>query len=441
MATRSFLAIMLLMLAVPIGPTNAQTADEEASCPDGLRPEDVPGQGPSCRVPGGWLLRLRDGTRILTHGPDEIPADSRGSIVMPSPVAPRCVDPATQPHAYALYARPIDRPDRYAEVAPQIREMVAKANALLGLESQALGPRAEYKFRCQDGAIVVASALLATPSAATTYYSIAQELHDQGFTDPLAKYWVWHDGSATDQVIAGQASIEDDDRLVPDNANMAGATYAITYTQFGDWGASVMMHEAGHNLGAVQLSAPHTSGGWHCNDGKDVMCYGDGGSESAYTEDACADRFYWDCGHDDYFHPSPAPDNFLASHWNLGSPFNKYFSFNGKSGGDPPPPPPARCAWDLQDGGVGWIALGLVHSYMDYAVPPACRAQPFLLEATSHGADFDVDWFQGSRPLRSDRHRGPESGAVPLGADNAHIFPSQGLMPTFRLRAGDSLNG
>jgi hypothetical protein len=78
------------------------------------------------------------------------------------------------------------------------------------------------------------------------------------------------------------------------------------------------LHEAGHNLGAVQRLAPHSDGGGHCWDNFDIMCY-------PYTEFApqsavrpCADTEPppFDCKQDDYFSPNPAPGSYLATRWN-----------------------------------------------------------------------------------------------------------------------------
>lgn len=51
---------------------------------------DVPGQGPSCPVPGGWEVILDDGTRLLTHGPDPArePAGIAGALLGIAPPAP-----------------------------------------------------------------------------------------------------------------------------------------------------------------------------------------------------------------------------------------------------------------------------------------------------------------------------------------------------------------
>ncbi|MBI4392357.1 MAG: hypothetical protein HY556_00970 [Euryarchaeota archaeon] len=92
--------------------------------------------------------------------------------------------------------------------------------------------------------------------------------------------------------------------------------YGITYG-FSDY--TIMMHENGHNLGAVQLTAPDSSGGWHCNDGLDIMCYSDGGSNSTYTTSTCTDRKHFDCSHDSYFRPGASGNNYIATHWNIGN--------------------------------------------------------------------------------------------------------------------------
>jgi hypothetical protein len=90
-----------------------------------------------------------------------------------------------------------------------------------------------------------------------------------------------------------------------------------------DWQPTVMLHEITHNLGGVQQSAAHSTPFAHCWDGSDVMCYSDGSSGSQpYTTGVCpiiagAIPQTYDCGHDDYFNPDPAPGTYLATHWNV----------------------------------------------------------------------------------------------------------------------------
>ena len=73
-----------------------------------------------------------------------------------------------------------------------------------------------------------------------------------------------------------------------------------------------------HNLGGVQNSSPHASGGFHCIDEFDVMCYSDypitPRCSSAAPSEQQEERF--DCGHDDYFSTSPAAGSYLDTHWN-----------------------------------------------------------------------------------------------------------------------------
>jgi hypothetical protein len=79
-----------------------------------------------------------------------------------------------------------------------------------------------------------------------------------------------------------------------------------------------------HTLGAVQPSAPHFSGGAHCYELYDVMCY--------TPMDGTPDVFLrtcdivseppnpgkpLDCGSDDYFNASPATGSYLDTHWDL----------------------------------------------------------------------------------------------------------------------------
>ncbi len=128
----------------------------------------------------------------------------------------------------------------------------------------------------------------------------------------------------------GQGSIYGDDRPDP-NQNLNNASTGVhKYAMINfvpAWGVSslalILGHETGHNLGNVQLSAPHSSGGYHCYDEYDLMCYNDGGSyfqNGGSLQYLCADPLGTgaesDCGHDDYFNASPPGGSYLATHWN-----------------------------------------------------------------------------------------------------------------------------
>jgi hypothetical protein len=81
---------------------------------------------------------------------------------------------------------------------------------------------------------------------------------------------------------------------------------------------AAVLHEIGHLLGAVQLTAPHSTGAGHCTDGWDVMCYADGGPNDQMTYPCPGDSGHaaFDCNHDDYFNPAPAAWSYLGTHWN-----------------------------------------------------------------------------------------------------------------------------
>jgi len=108
------------------------------------------------------------------------------------------------------------------------------------------------------------------------------------------------------------------------DAPAAGGLSAVvlapyTYPQdYGLFAAVAVMHELGHTMGAVDNTAPHSTGEGHCNDGvsTDVMCYDDGG-QGPFV-DACGSASeqpvgaFFDCNQDDYFNVNPAPDSFLG---------------------------------------------------------------------------------------------------------------------------------
>lgn len=314
------------MLAA-VGPAAGQESPESPPC-DGF--QIVPGQGPSCPVLGGWEVILRDGSRVLTHGPDAPPSEGLPPpLVVNGPSGPpACATGASgEGHGRAVYAVPFDKTDRWAGMQHEIRRMVNTTNSLLRQEASEFGRTMSYRMLCDaDGLVEVIHAVLPTASASTSFSTIVSDLREMGHTHPDAKYWVWYDGSMSG--IGGQGFVHRDSRLIASNANNVGNDFGITYGYTGSVGAKIMMHENGHNNGAVQPDAPYQSGGFHCNDGLDVMCYADGGSNSSYTSDRCGGFERWDCGKDSYFNPAPATGTYLATHWNIASHLNRFLSFD-----------------------------------------------------------------------------------------------------------------
>lgn len=286
----------------------------------------MPGQGPSCPAPGGWSVRLDSGRVLHTHGPDRIAPDTAAwGETYPSKM-PTCSDGSAQ-HVLLVYARPSDRADRYDSLKASLRSMVNLTNGALWREASVFNETMHYKFRCDAGSLVtVARENMPFANADADFSRIASVLDSRGYNSSVAKYLVFYDGPGKNGV-TGQGNVHADDRLVESNANNGGGDFAVVYGYLGQDGAFLAMHELGHNLGAVQNSAPNSSGGYHCNDGRDTMCYDDGGPKSAYTSGVCTAREVYDCNYDDYFNPRPPPGSYLATHWNVGGRLNAYFAF------------------------------------------------------------------------------------------------------------------
>ena len=87
------------------------------------------------------------------------------------------------------------------------------------------------------------------------------------------------------------------------------------------WNAFSAVHEIMHVLGAVQASAPNSTGNGHCNDGIDPLCYSDGGPNSTQKL-VCPSTPYrpgglLDCNADDYFAVAPPAGTYLSDHFNI----------------------------------------------------------------------------------------------------------------------------
>lgn len=313
---------------------SAQPAPAAAPC----IAREVEGQGPSCPVEAGWLVTLPDGARLLTHGPDAAP--DAVAVHLPS-ASPACAAGADD---FALRVLHVVPPATLDPGAPRVALIRAGAAAMTGvmLESALpLGADVRPKFFCDDaGEVEVTRVRVATPTLRASFATLVADVRAQGFDRPNEKYLLLYEGFVLCECI-GQGQVHDDDRALEENAYNTGPMYAAVYLANHGAGAATgtlskaMLHEAGHILGAVQLSAPHSTGQWHCTDGRDVMCYPDG-SAARYDAGACpripvsevGPELPFDCGNDDYFHPLPPAGSYLADHWNVGAPLNRFVAWS-----------------------------------------------------------------------------------------------------------------
>ena len=389
MRIRLVAAASLLLLASVAWVGAAQGPGAPPACDATF--QDVPGQGHSRRHASGlWEVCLRDGDTVLTHGPDG-PAGGHGHGHAAAPGgggggggtpqrAPVCV--TSHYRNVLVYAVPSDKADRYSTMAATLRADVEKANAQLYADAQAFGATIDYRFQCTGGVVDVLHHVLPTPSAQDSFSTIVSDLLAQGIGNAYAKFWVWYDDGVGGY--CGQGSIWGDTRLTAGNSNNGGNMFALTYGC--DW--TVLMHENGHNLGAVQLDAPHSSGGWHCNDGRDIMCYADGGSTSNYSPNVCSGTPF-DCNHDDYFHPAPGVGSYLATHWNLGSTLNRWFAFGSVTA--PPSAPQGLTASDAERVRVAGVYVRNAPVQLSWQAPATLNG----------GLVQDYEVYRGAQKLAS----------------------------------------
>lgn len=330
-----------------------------------LDTDHVEGLGDACRTDAGeFRVELANGLTVTTHGTDAPRAtDSRAAAAPHLPDSQTALNGAsvadiectTAPgdrRVELVYARPADKADRSAALAPSIRDALYKASAFVDAEAQAIDDTQGRRMRvaCSGGLPIIHSVTVrASGTDGGDYSDIVDDLVAQGFPAPAwnststRRFMVFYDADSANGA-AGIGGMWLDDVAGTDNLNNLGGRYAVEF----DWASShlphwdVFLHEMSHNMGAVADGAPDSSRAGHCIDGLDTMCYADGGTGGAYSSTTCAVERY-DCGSDTYFNPSPAPGSWLATHWNLASTNNQWLvprDLGWDDGGTPDTTPP-----------------------------------------------------------------------------------------------------
>jgi len=315
----------VFLLQIPGVPANPPEDRGAPDCP-GYRYER--GLGDVCPRDNGLLEVFHPGTHHsvgFTHGLDPAPSGGEpGSPAGPKP--PNCVSGAAGTyHIKVFYARAYNDVDNYASTVATIRSLVDQANGLVNDAAIATGGAASLNVKCTSGVVDVVNVVLPTGMASASFSTIVTDMNNMGYTDGKVKHWVFYDDTGACSC-GGTGHVYNDDTLAVSNLNN-GNGVAFFAVDFGYNSARIMMHEMGHNLGAVQDSAPHSTLAGHCYDGLDTMCYNDGGPNGGlYSTSYCGIEIF-DCGKNDYFHINPTSGSYLATHWNLGNTMNRFIAF------------------------------------------------------------------------------------------------------------------
>ena len=268
------------------------------------------------------VIRLEDGFEMVTHGADPAVAPlevgAQASLLRSRSRRPRCARP-DEPQLRIVYAESSKNPVRRAQ--RRIRGLVKKMNGMIsaaGRRSSNGRKRIDLRVACSPKGKIAVTQMRADEGL--DFAGLVITARRMGLHAENSKYLIFYGGSDDDSCGIGQ--LMPDDRPGTDNANNnTQPMYGAVWRQC--WTGGAPLHEVTHMMGGVQSSAPSSTGAAHCNDGRDVMCYADGGPRSQQRR-VCRNVRY-DCRGNDYFDPTPR--GYLASHWNVGDPMNLYLEF------------------------------------------------------------------------------------------------------------------
>lgn len=268
--------------------------------------------GPDAAPEGTDVRAPRTGGGTTTTGGKRKPSPSPSPTSSTSPVTPpptsgRCGTDG--PRVQAVYAVSSDVPDSFDALLPSLRQWADVADGVFSNSAAQTGGVRHIRWMTDASCAPTFVKVVMTPTGDDSFSNTISELQAAGLNRTDRKYVVWVDSN----IYCGIGNVKGDDSPGAANANNVGPSYGRT--DRGCWGGQTEAHELMHNLGGVQLSAPHSTGAWHCTDEYDRMCYRENNAVMTYP---CPQEFdaLFDCGHDDYYSTAPAPGSYLADHWN-----------------------------------------------------------------------------------------------------------------------------
>ena len=302
----AFLAAALVVVtgvaasAVPAGSLPPQASPEghehaHTHGPDGL---DLDPRGRRTTTPG---YLVDDALKAATWS-----ASQHDKYVHPAsaPDYPDIAELAGKPQLHAVYVLPADaKQNRFAQFAAMFQADAFQASTFLKAERdrELRWDLAERNGTRYLDITFVRSAYKSKQLATSNQFSLVSQDLSRVFPNSTKKFVVWLDATSK---YCGQGSLYQDTRRESGNYNERRTTgivyrpYSANDASTGGWcRGRTLLHEIGHNLGALQQVAPSAYDGAHCNDDdNDVMCY-----TSAATFDSGEPQF--DYGSNDYWDP------------------------------------------------------------------------------------------------------------------------------------------
>ncbi|MDH6124809.1 RICIN domain-containing protein [Kitasatospora sp. GP82] len=223
--------------------------------------------------------------------------------------------------------------DRFGEYQASFKKWAADTDVIYNASAAETGGERHVRYVTEPDCTVSVLDVELSGGALQEFGATNDALAAQGFNRRDRKYMLFADAN----VYCGIGTFNGDERPGQDNTSNFGPSYGRTDS--GCWSGATAAHELGHNLGAVNNSAPHSSKAGHCTDEWDLMCY----SDAPYypqMEIHCPNRDHderLDCNHDDYFNTNPAPGSYLTTHWNVAN--NQFLIAGGGTGPNPNPSP------------------------------------------------------------------------------------------------------
>jgi hypothetical protein len=290
--------------------------------------EELQARGKVARQQSGGEL-TNAGSTVGTSTPS---TDGTGQVVCEG-------DGTSGPRVQVLYVHASDVPSRFAALQDTIGSYMLNMDAKYNASAQETGGARHVRFVTEPSASgpcqLSLREVVITPTGDDSFNNTITDVKaagwDAGVIGQPRKFVMLVDAN----VLCGIGSIYGDDSPGQTNYNNSVAGM-YNRSDNGCWDYAEP-HELMHNIGGVQLSAPHSSGGYHCNDEYDIECYNDGGATST-LQYLCASSHEqrFDCNHDDYYSTNPPAGSYLATHWNSAN--SKFLINPGTATPDTTPP-------------------------------------------------------------------------------------------------------